>query len=419
MSELIDTAAPSIDPYLALRTALRTRTSPFLMGDPGTQKTARIKHFCKRRGIKLITLTLALRDYQDIAGWPYKSNRVVTEERTGRQWRIMDYAPPDWAVDALTSKEPVCLFFDELTNARPDVQKLGHRILQDKNIADYLQLDAGNVCVIGAGNPCETGTDTSELSAPVANRLGHVSGVTCDWEDWVQGFATYWGADPEELQLGLAKVEDLQLTAEAWARARALIVGFIHRHPPMLHQLPKEIALRSGPWPSARTVDYASRALAAVMEDGLKPVEALPLMAMYAGTPWAVACCKWVEEQDLPSPEEILADPESINFDRYPRSDHQFTMVKSVSSAVAAKLTKQRFKAAMAFYRRLADAGAKDVASTGVKDLTDLWQTQKAKCPQVHEVARDMDPFIATLEAIGFLGKKPPRAANGQAVRTA
>src|SRR6202161_1878549 len=144
----------------ALGVAVAARVPVLLWGAPGTGKTSVIRAMADALGWPCETVIASIREPSDFAGLPV----VVGED--------VRFAPPAWA-RRLAEAGRGLLFLDELSTAPPAVQAALLRVVLERVVGD-LDLPA-EVAVVAAANPPEQAADGWDLSAPLANRLCHLT----------------------------------------------------------------------------------------------------------------------------------------------------------------------------------------------------------------------------------------------------
>ena len=269
----------------ALGVAVAARVPVLLWGAPGTGKTSAIRAMADALGWPCETVIASIREPSDFAGLP-----VVVGDG-------VRFAPPAWA-RRLAEAGRGLLFLDELSTAPPAVQAALLRVVLERVVGD-LELPP-EVAVVAAANPPEQAADGWDLSAPLANRLCHLS----------------WEVDPRAVADGLAG---------GWA-------------PPGSRSSPAAGGPNSA-WPSPwwpRSCTSARRWRAPRRPTRARPGGAGPARgpgrwppgcgrraappgpARNRGPPWfaarwarapGVEFLAWVAEMDLPDPEAVLADP--------------------------------------------------------------------------------------------------------------
>jgi hypothetical protein len=354
----------------ALGVAVSARVPVLLWGAPGTGKTATIKAVARAMDWPCETVIASIREPSDFAGLPVVIGGEVI------------FAPPAWA-RRLAQAGRGLLFLDELSTAPPAVQAALLRVVLERVVGD-LELPA-DVAVVAAANPPEQAADGWDLSAPLANRLCHLS-----WEIEPRAVA-------EGLAAGFAEPVVPALPAGWAAQQRvtlALVGAFLHVRPALASAPPADAAAAGKGWPSPRTWEMAARLWAAgTAADASEEAKAL-LVAGSVGDGAAAEFLAWVTEMDLPDPEAVLADPASFTLPR--RSDRAYAAVSAVAAVVAADPTPPRWAAGWQVLG-IAAQSAPDVAAVAARIL--------ARCqPPGAPIPAEVRHFAPVLREAGLLG---------------
>src|ERR1700684_125842 len=144
----------------ALGVAVAARVPVLLWGAPGTGKTSAIRAMARAMDLPCETVIASIREPSDFAGLPIVVGEVVR------------FAPPAWA-RRLAEGGRGLLFLDALSPAPPAVQAALLRVVLERAVGD-LELPE-EIAVVAAANPPEQAADGWDLSAPLANRLCHLS----------------------------------------------------------------------------------------------------------------------------------------------------------------------------------------------------------------------------------------------------
>lgn len=219
-----------------------------LHGAPGTGKTSLVRAIADTFRWPIHTMTATIHDATDFAGLAYLSSSGTLDTHTMRaslQWAVA------LAKEALKNDGNGLLFFDDISYAPPAVQNALLQIVQERRIGDF-QMPFGVRCA-AALNPLETAESMRLLTAPLANRMVHITWAP-DTESWVDGTLSGWRFIRPALPEGWR--EHLPAT-------RAKVTAFIRSQPSLLHRQPAEPDAQGGPWPSRRTWDMVLALLSA------------------------------------------------------------------------------------------------------------------------------------------------------------
>lgn len=288
--------------------ALAADVPQLYWGAPGIGKTSSIIQTCEQMGYHVRVLTGNVRLPEDFGGMP-----VVRGDRV-----IM--SPPDWAVEANEHPKAV-IVFDELTTSTPAVQSAMLRILTERYAGDYLLGDG--VRFIACANPPGQAANGWELPPPLANRFLHLD-FRASVDEWVDGMTIGWDR--------MRAPEVPTVKHRDWA---PVIAGYIQARRDHLDPAPpKDAHLAGRAWPSPRTWDYAAKVLSYCHTAA---AEHLALAGLVGNGP-AAECMAWLREADLPSPQSLLNDPASFNWNDGKRADRAFAALASVVSYVGSDI---------------------------------------------------------------------------------
>jgi ATPase family associated with various cellular activities (AAA) len=335
--------AGAVDPTVAaLTVAVAARVPVLLWGAPGTGKTSAIRAMAAAAGLPCETVIASIREPSDFAGLPVVVGQGVR------------FAPPAWA-QRLAAAGRGLLFLDELSTAPPAVQAALLRVVLERVVGD-LDLPA-EVAVVAAANPPEQAADGWDLSAPLANRLCHLT----------------WEINPRVVADGLAggwappRVPELTGNWEAAEiMARGLVAAFLRVRPVLACAPPTDPATAGRGWPSPRTWEMTARLWAAADAAGAGGETRSALVRGCVGDGAGAEFLTWLAEMDLPDPEAALADPASFVLPE--RADRAYAALAAVTAAVTADLTPERWTAGWQVLGTAA-TGAADVAAAAARVL--------------------------------------------------
>ena len=341
----------------AMAVAIQADQPVLLWSSPGEGKSALVEQIASQLGRPCEVVIGSVREASDFAGLPMRTGDSVS------------FVPPRWA-RRCEERPDTIVFFDELTTAPPSVQAAMLRVVLEREVGD-LTLPPG-VAIVAAGNPPELSADGDDLAAPLANRFCHLD-WRADAAGWTAGMLKGWPSAP------LPVVPSDRCSHEL--RWRALLAGFIASRPSILRQVPTDVVGQGRAWPSPRSWDRAHR-LAAAADAAMasKEVRAL-LVAGMVGTGPSIELLRYAEMVDLPDPEAVLADPGSFPTDG--RGDLLLATLASITTAVAAECTQDRWEAAWEVLGRACRAERADIAAVAATQLLDLRRPEWPAPPAV------------------------------------
>ncbi len=347
-------------------------------GPPGVGKSAILEDAAAAYGLHCETLSPGERGEGAFGVTPVP----------GEGLKSITYPAPDWTEKV---RGGGVVFLDEMSCAEPALQKPMLGLLQARRIGSH-QLDP--LCrVIGAANPTDLATGGWDLTPAVANRLGHLDWESPSLDEWSQWLLS--GATAERRQ-GSAREEEarvLKAWGSAFARASGLVTGFLRRRPELLYKMPQagDPNLSRG-WPSHRSWENATRAIASATVHGLSEQDGEELLTAFVGHGAAGEFITWRHQVDLPDPEEVLDGKVKFTFDEK-RLDRSLAVYSSCAAVVAPKDAPKRKERAEACWKLLAEAAgtAMDVAVPAAQVLV---RAQLAISPAARPLLAKLEPFL-------------------------
>lgn len=285
------TTEPRPDTQLeALTLAVAADLPVLLWGEPGIGKTAALTQLAAALDLPLTTVIASVHEPSDFSGLP-----IVGDDPAEQG---VPMAPPDWAVRLVRAGRGL-LFLDELSTAPPAVQAALLRLVLERRIGS-LQLPPG-VRIVAAANPRSSAADGWELSPPLANRFVHLQ-WTHDHEVVVRGLGGTW---PRATLPRLAP----ERLSEAVDFARRAVCALLAARPKLVHQLPNSESRRGGAWPSPRSWEMTLRLIAFATASGVSRDVLSLLVRGTVGDGPGLELLAGLDRLDLPDPETLLADP--------------------------------------------------------------------------------------------------------------
>ena len=312
-----------------------TGMATFFWGDPGTGKTEMLKSLAEIHGLHFEVVSAPQLGVDGAVGLPY-----TLEDNLGT-----DTDTPAWAkrVKAHHQKtgEDSIVLFSEFSNAHRSIQAPYLNILLERVFANGDDLPEGT-WLVADGNGIDTAVDSEGLAAPTANRFLHV-----DWdppiEDWLNGMSVAWG-----------NYEASDREMEERMKVHAFIKAYGMEE---LHDIPKDTGEYKG-FATRRSWDIACKILAHIDLPGARQIALNGLV----GPAHANQFITFEAELDLPDPNVVLNEPESIDWDGMD-SDAAHVILRSVIAGVG----KGKIKECGNIFRVIENTQRKDAGAANIK----------------------------------------------------
>lgn len=287
------------------------------------------------------------------------------------------------------------VFPDETNTAPPALQPAIMGLVLDRRVGDYeLPKRVRPFC---AANPTAIAAGGWDFPAPLANRLGHIdwTGPTVEeWSDWLLSGADGWQGEVIDPAKEEARV--LKAWHSAFSKASAQVAAFLRRKPDLRHKMPPEgDPQASRAWPSPRSWEMATRALATSEVHQLSDIESDELFRAFVGQAAATEFAAWRAALDLPDPAEVLDG--KVKFTHDPkRLDRSFVVFSACASLVAPTTADKRKDRTTALWKLLADVVQKaaDVTVPAVRVLCNK-NVRLAGFPEARPVLIKLQPMLA------------------------
>ena len=243
---------------------------------------------------------------------------------------FISYPPPRW-VEKFESGG--FLFLDELNTAPPAIQAPMMGLILKRRIGGS-QLK-GTVRIMGAANDVADAAGGWDLAPPIANRLGHIPWQEpneSEWTEWLMSAADEAPTAGE----AAGQVERRVMAGwnAAWSKARAIVSGFIRANPAGLHKQPAAgHPDASKAWPSHRSWEAATRAMASAQVHGLSEADGDMFAAAFVGSGVIGELVEYRSKADLPDPSEVLDGKVTFKPD-FKRLDRTYAVLGACSSVV-------------------------------------------------------------------------------------
>lgn len=320
----------------------------FWWGDPGVAKTSLLEALALKYGFAFIPIIGSVREPQDFIGMP-----IIGKRKDGTP--VCTFAPPDWAVAAQEVKYVIVLF-DEATGIPAAVQNGLLRVFWERVVGDTPLPPTTRL--IAAGNAVEDTAGGVDMNTAFANRMGHMAWRAPSVEAWCEWMSSQTGL--EETPVASYRPEEVEADVLArwpgpWAESTALVTSFVSARPDLLHKKPAAFdPAASKAWPSRRSVEMATRALAGSMVHRATPTETEAIFEAFVGPGFASEFMVWRAKQDLPDAGKLL--DKQITFTHEPnRLDRTMAVLNACSTLVLNQQTEKRDARALALWELMAD----------------------------------------------------------------
>jgi hypothetical protein len=275
---------------------------------------------------------------------------------------FLHYPAPEWVQKFNTGRGGV-LFVDEISTAPPALQAPLLGLVQLRVIGAYTF--GPRVRIIAAANETQDAAGGWDLAPALANRFGHFDFEGLSSTDWVTGLLGGF-ANTDDTQHVDAEAEEARVMREwpsAIAMARGLVAAFIKVRPELLHKQPSRASNNtSRAWPSHRSVEYATHALASARVHGLNEVDADEFVGGFVGLAWVTEFATFRQNLDLPDPAELLDG--KVTFEHKSRRlDRTMAVLSSIAALVVPENATKRKERGNAAWR---------IIETVVKDSADV-----------------------------------------------
>lgn len=318
-------------------------------GAPGVGKTAILTEVAASVGLHCEVVIASLREPADFLGLP-----VPDGDRA-------KYLPPAWAVRAAQAKHAV-VFLDELNTAPPAVQAALLRCVNERAIGEMVL--PPTVRFLAAQNKTEDAAGGWDLAAPMANRFGHLPWTSPDIQQWSSWLVASSALAPLVAEAGNAAAElEEESVLSQWekpfAMAKGLVAGFLRSRGDLLHKQPTSTdPTASKAWPSPRTWEMATRAMASAKVHKLAPTDEDDLIAAFVGNGAAGELLTFRAAADLPDPEDLLDG--KIKFEHDPRRlDRTCAVYSSCAALLSSPAAAKRDARAKAMWNLMGDVVTK------------------------------------------------------------
>lgn len=287
---------------------------------------------------------------------------------------FLNYPAPEWVKKFQTAGGGV-IFLDEANTAPPALQAPLLGLVQLRTLGAYVF--PKRTRILAAANETADAAGGWDMAPALSNRFGHFDFEGLSPTDWVVGLIGGF-ANMDDAPAVDAETEEARVMKEwpvAIAMARGTVAGFIQRRPDMLHLQPNRASnTASRAWPSRRSVEYATYALASARVHGLSEIDTDTFVAAFVGQAWMQEFATYRVNLDLPDPAELL-DGRVTFAHSSRRLDRTMAVLSSIVSLVAPeKADKREARGNVAW--TIVGSVSKDAADVAIPAATALRRAQ-------------------------------------------
>lgn len=317
----------------------------------------------------------------------------------------LDTPAPRWSQPFTKDDGYGWLLLDEITTAGNTMQPGLMALLLERSIGGKSL--GSRVRVFAAANPPDQTPNGQDLALPLCNRVLHLDWAPPTVEEVLSYLATA-GSVEEVTRDDLPATKDplaeearvLAAWPSAFADAFGKVASFLNANAGYLHKVPSPSEPGYGKaWPSPRSWDMATRALAGASIHGLSHDETVALVAGCVGLGVARQFFTHCHTLDLPKTEDILSGALAWTA-RGDRLDRSFAILRSLTAlASATPNDAPKFESYVVRFWGIMDETAqyrKDLALPRVQDALNAKLHANGKYPSF---------FAAARECIGLLAK--------------
>lgn len=293
---------------------------PLALGIPGVAKTAFFEALAESTNRRFIPYMLDQSLPEDLKGYPL----VQEIQSNGQTVQAMVHVLEEARLRA--ECEPAVVLLDELTCAGHSIQAAA---------LQWVNNPSPNCWMFAAANPPDKAAAGVDLTPPMVNRL-----CVVPWETPVEAIREGWRNGLE------FPAPDVPIVPDNWRdhlpKWGCLVDDFIQRFPDRMEAYPRDPAKAAEPYPTPRAWTNVVKLLAAAESVSANKHVRRLLINGCVGDGAGAEFNSFLETEDLPDPEEILADPQLLELPR--RGDLAVAIVRGILARVEAQNTSDRWE---------------------------------------------------------------------------
>jgi MoxR-like ATPase len=389
--------------------------TPLLIdGMPGAGKTAIGEQIARSLGLVPFVLIGSQIEAPDIGGYPCPG------ERYGK--RCLDFLAAYWLVEANhiceTTDNGVALILDELNTSSGPVQAAMLRVINERR-AGGVALHP-RIRIICFMNPAEIAAEAggNPIAPAMANRMGHVKWQPPSVSEWSNHLMQVSSGAEEDAPANARLLEDAML--ETWntffVPAAGEVTAFLQAHSARANEMPTKSEDRHGAFPTFRTWELATRALASGRYHRMGRGEQMEFVGSFVGDSVAKELFKYLAAKDIPDAADWLAGNVTLDLKVKTRADVVATVLRTAVALLQSTTDVGLFIDRLAFLMKWFTKEGQDhsdLVSGPMRQTFGVWRKRASNDASIQKKLLDAHretvrafraiPLLARLEDIGVL----------------
>jgi len=294
---------------------------------PGEGKSSIVNEFARQNGFRLLEIRATRMVPEDVGGYPVKC------EEDG----VMDFLPPRWLADAMSSDEPTIVLLEELNDARADVIAALQGVVYDTLAIEnpraiYRFQPNPNVRFIALSNPPGVSYNDIPLTPAFCNRAAHFTLLPDEagddeWLEWLVSRKNSCNVSVNNISPETAR--------ENFMRANMLVAGFLKANPQFRRV--STIDRKNPVFPSRRTWDLCARMMAVT---NMTASEWSMVACATVGQAAAAQLIVYIQNTRLPNPVDVIKNPAILKEYLHPsKPDIAFAVMSGIIGVVSSYKT--------------------------------------------------------------------------------
>lgn len=317
---------------------------------------------------------------------------------------VLRFYPADFVVERFKEGAAGLVVCDDATTFPPSLQAHLLGLFLNKRLGSHFF--GPRVRVIACANEAIDAPGGYEFASAVANRPCHLNWPDPDVDAWSTFMLTGANLLARQAEAHLEKesaesVERrvLEVWSETFAQAAGAMTGFVQSKRTLRVQPAEGDPQRGKAWPSPRTMEFATVALASSNVHGLNQAEGDAFVAGYVGEAFASEWSRWRVEADLPNSADFLDGRATFEHSNY-RIDRTAAVLQGCIALLADESKPKRKPRTRALYKFLDSVGDEALDSIADVVVGSLYNLNLvAPFPEARPILRRLRPMLDATES--------------------